>query len=121
MAVLNIRLNFRMGVKVVLAADGAHHIVMLGNKGVHLVKIHGVGVDLRMAVADELIGAVAGLAAFAVQQRVGEAGQVAAGDPGLRVHDNGGVQPNVGGALLDEFFSTRRALTLFFSSTPRGP
>ena len=57
-----------------------------------------------MLLADELIGAVAGLAGLAVEQGVGKAGYMAGGDPGLGVHDDGGVQTHVIGALLNEFF-----------------
>ena len=85
-----------------LAADGADHVLMLGDKGVHLVEAHGVHVDLGVLLADELVRTVAGLASLAVQQGVGEAGDVAGGDPGLGVHNDGGVQADVVGILLDE-------------------
>ncbi len=93
-----------MGVKVVLAADGADDVLVLGDESVHLVEAHGVHVHLGVLLADELVGAVAGLAGAAVQQRVREAGDVAGGHPGLRVHDDGGIEPDVIGALLHEFF-----------------
>ena len=85
-----------------LAADRAEDIGVLRNEGVHLVKVHGVGVDLRVSVADELVGPVPGLAGLAVQQGVGKARHVAGGDPSLGVHDDGGVQAHVVGGLLDE-------------------
>mgnify|MGYP007043246927 CR=1 FL=1 len=64
------------GGEVVLAADGADHVLVFGDESVHLVKAHGVHVHLGVLVADELVGAVAGLAGAAVQQRVREAGHV---------------------------------------------
>jgi len=88
----------------VLAADGADHVLVFGDEGVHLVKAHGVHVHLGVLVADELVGPVAGLAGAAVQQRVREAGNVAGGDPGLGVHEDGGIEAHVVGALLHELF-----------------
>ena len=107
------------GGEVVLAAHRAHHILMLRNESIHLIEIHGVGVDLRMSVADELIGAVPGLAALAIQQRIGKTRHMAGGHPGLRVHKDGRVQPNVGGALLDEFFPPG-ALNVVFQLHTQG-
>ena len=94
------QIEFADGGKIVLAAHGAHHIVMLGNKGVHLVKVHGIHIHFRVHVANQLVCPVAGLAAFAVQQGIRKAGHMAGGHPGLRVHQNGGVQPHVVRALL---------------------
>ena len=53
-------------------------------------------------VADELVGSVSCLAGLAVEQGVGEAGDVAGGDPGLGVHEDGGVEADVVLALLHE-------------------
>ena len=75
---------------------------MLGDKSVHLLKRHGVHIDLVVLLADELVRAVAGLAGFAVEQRVGEAGHVAGRDPRLRIHDNGRIETDVVRALLHE-------------------
>ena len=86
-----------------LAAHGADHIFMLGDERIHLIKAHGVHVHLGMLLADELVGAMTGLAALAVQQGIGEAGHMAGGHPGLGVHDDGGIQAHVGGAFLHEF------------------
>ena len=83
-----------------LAADGADDVVMLGDEPVHLVKAHGVDVDLVMLFADKLVGAVAGLARLAVEQRIGEAGHMARGDPRLRVHDDCSVEADVIRAFL---------------------
>ena len=95
------------GGKVVLAADGADNILMLGNELVHLVEAHRVDVDLVMLFADELVGAVAGLARLAVEQRVGEAGHMAGRDPRLRIHDNGRIETDVVRAFLHEFLEPR--------------
>ena len=75
---------------------------MFGDKGVHLVEAHRVDVDLAMHVPDQLVGAVACLAAAAVEQRVGEAGDMSGRDPSLGVHDDGGVESDVVGALLNK-------------------
>ena len=91
------------GGKIMLAADGADYVLVGGDELVHLVEAHGVDVDLGMLLTDELVGAVAGLAGLAVEQGIGEAGHMAGGDPGLGVHDDGGVQTHVVGALLNEF------------------
>ena len=88
--------------EVMLAADRADDILVSGDESVHLVKAHRVHVDLAVYVADQLVGAVAGLAAAAVQQRIGEACDVAGGDPGLGVHDDGGVEADIVGAFLNE-------------------
>ena len=91
------------GGEIVLAADGADDVFMLGDELVHLVEAHGVDIDLGMLVADQLVGAMTRLARLAVEQRVGEAGDVTGCDPGLRVHDDGSVETDVVGALLHEF------------------
>ena len=87
-----------------LAADRADHLLVLGDELIHLVKAHGVDVDVGELVRDQLVGAVAGLAGAAVQQRVGEAGHMAGGDPGLGVHQDGRVEADVIGALLHKLF-----------------
>ena len=94
--------------EVVLAAGGAGEVVLL-HKVLHLLL--GEGVDglaelkavLVAPVLDEFVGAEALLALLAVHQGVGEAGQMAAGHPGLGVHEDGGVLPHVVGVLLDKF------------------
>ena len=87
-----------------LAAHRADDVLMLCNKGIHLIKAHGVHIDLMMLLTDQLIGAVAGLAGAAVQQRVREAGHMAGGHPGLRVHNDCGIQAHIIGALLHKLF-----------------
>ena len=92
------------GGEVMLAADRADHFLMLGDESVHLVKSHGVHVHILalLTVGNELVGTVAALAGAAVQQRVREAGHVTGSDPGLGVHQDGGVQAHVVGAFLHE-------------------
>ena len=85
-----------------LAADGADHLLVVGNELVHLVKAHGVHVDIGELVGNQLVGAVAGLAGPAVQQGVRETGHMAGGDPGLGVHQDSSIQAHVVGALLDK-------------------
>ena len=92
-----------------LAAAGAGDVLVL-DKVLHLLL--GEGVDglaeleavLVAPVLDELVGAEALLALLAVHQGIGEAGQMAAGHPGLGVHEDGGVLPHVVGVLLHELF-----------------
>ena len=94
--------------EVVLAAAGAGDVVLL-DKVLHLLL--GEGVDglaeleavLVAPVLDELVGAEALLALLAVHQRIGEAGQMAAGHPRLGVHEDGGILSHVVGILLHEF------------------
>ena len=93
--------------KVVLAAGGAGDVVLL-NKVLHLAL--GEGVDgltqleavLRAPVLNELIRAEALVALAAVHQRIGEAAEMAARHPGLRVHQDRGVKADVVGILLHE-------------------
>ena len=86
-----------------LAAHRAHDVLMLCDESIHFVKAHGIHVHLGVLLADQLVGAVACLAGAAVQQGVREAGDVAGGHPGLRVHDDGCIQTHIIGALLHEF------------------
>ena len=87
-----------------LAADGADDILVLCDESVHLVKAHGIHVHLGVLLTDQLVGAVACLAGAAVQQGVREAGHMAGGHPGLRVHDDGSIQTHVIGAFLHKLF-----------------
>ena len=95
------------GGEVVLAAHGAEDVLMAGDEGVHLVEGHGVGVDVGELLADELVGAVTRLARLAVQQGIGEAGDVPGRDPRLGVHDDRRVQTDVVRALLHELLEPR--------------
>ena len=73
---------------------------MLANICRHLVEAHAFGVSAR--VLDELVRAVTGMTVPAVHQRVGKAAHMAGGDPGLRVHQNGGIQANIVFGFLHE-------------------
>ena len=81
---------------------------MLFDKVLHLLL--GEGVDglgkleagLGAPVLDDLVGAEALVALAAVHQRIGEAAEMAARHPGLRVHQDRGVKANVVGILLHE-------------------
>ena len=55
----------------------------------------------------------------AVHQRIGEAAQVSGGHPGLGIHQNGGVQSDVVGILLNELLPPG-LLTLFSAPRPGG-
>ena len=93
--------------EIMLAAGGAGDVVLL-DEILHLLL--GEGVDglgqlyalLLAPVLDELVGPEALLALPAVHQGIGEAGQVAAGHPGLGIHEDGGVLAHVIRVLLDE-------------------
>ena len=87
-----------------LAADGADDLIMAGDKSIHLIKGHGIHIHALalLTLGDQLISAVTALAGAAVQQRVREAGHMAGGDPGLGVHQDGGVQADIVGAFLHE-------------------
>ncbi len=71
----------------VLAVPAAH---------VKVVTVGGV-------VFDEFIGAVALLAGLTVDERIGEVADVAGRHPGLGVHEDGAIHPDVVGAFLHEF------------------
>ena len=94
--------------EIVLAAGGAGDVVFL-DEVLHLLL--GEGVDglgqlhavLAAPILNELVRPEPLLALPAVHQRIGEAGQMAAGHPGLGVHEDGGVLPHVVGVLLDKF------------------
>ena len=98
--------------EVMLAAGGAGNVPVL-DEVLHLLL--GEGVDglgqghavLAAPVLDELVGAEALFALLAVHQGVGEAGQMAAGHPGLGVHEDGGVLTHVVGVLLHELLPPR--------------
>ena len=93
--------------EIVLAAGGAGYLVLFDESG-HLLLGEGVNgliqgdVLLGAEVLDQLVGAEALLALLAVHEGIGEAAQMAGGNPGLGVHQNGGVLTYVVGVLLDE-------------------
>ena len=98
--------------EIVLAAGGAGDVVLL-DEVLHLLL--GEGVDglgqlhavLAAPILNELVRPEPLLALPAVHQRIGEAGQMAAGHPGLGVHEDGGVLPHVVGVLLNELLPPR--------------
>ena len=92
----------QMAADLVVAADRADDVLVVGDELIHLIKAHSIHIDLRMLLTDQLIGTVAGLAGTAVQQGVREAGNVAGGHPGLGVHNDSGIQAHIVGALLDK-------------------
>jgi len=73
----------------------------------HSVTRPTVGIDIKRVFGDivfnELIGSVTAAADLTVHQRIGEAGKVAGGFPGFRIHQNCGVETDVIGRFLDEF------------------
>ena len=94
------------GGKVMLAAHRADNFRMGGNKFIHLVKGHAVHIHVLalLAVGNQLVRTVAALAGAAVHQRVAEVAHMAGGDPGLRVHQDSGIQADVVGAFLHKLF-----------------
>ena len=92
------------GGEVVLAAVGAHDLLVLGNKLVHLFEAHSVYVDALAGLAslNELVGPLPGAAALAVYQGVGEVAHMPGGHPGGGIHEDGGIQAYVVVGLLDE-------------------
>ena len=90
-----------------LAAGGAGDFVLV-NKGLHFGLRIGVDglrqfkADAGAPVLNDLVGAETLVALAAVHQRVGEPAQMAGGNPGLRVHQDGGVQTDVVAVFLHE-------------------
>ena len=80
---------------------------MFRDERVHLFKAHRVGIDIRVNVADQFICALTGMAVLAVDQRVGEVSDMAGGDPGLRIHDDCGIQADVEAAFPGQIFSAK--------------
>ncbi len=86
---------------------------MVFDEGFHLGL--GEGVDglfqliriLRAPVFDQLVRTEAFVALTAVHERIGKTGQMTAGLPGHRIHEDGGVKPYVVRVLLHEFLPPR--------------
>ena len=95
--------------EIMLAAGGARDVVLL-DELLHLALGEGVDglwklIARRAApVLDELVRAEALMALAAVHQRIGEAAEMAGGDPGLRVHKDGGVKTHIVAVFLNELF-----------------
>ena len=90
-----------------LAAAGAGNIMLL-NKGFHLGLGKGVNrlrkleACLPAPVFDDLVSAEALVALTAVHQGIREAAQMTGSNPGLGIHQNGGVQTDIVRILLDK-------------------
>ena len=108
------------GRKIVLAAYGADYILVRGYELVHFVEGHRIDVDLMVLFADELVGTVARLAGAAVEQGVREAGNVAGGDPCLRIHDYRGVKADIVGAFLNKLLQPRLLDVVFEFNAQRA-
>ena len=99
---------------------------MLCHESGHLLLAEGVnGLGQLEAVVlaplfDELICAEAFLTFLAVHEGVREAAQMAGGDPGLRIHEDGGVQTHVVGVLLNEFLPPSLLDVVFQLHTQRA-
>ena len=85
--------------EIPLAALRAADILFV-DIGLHLLEAPAGGVD--PGVLDELVGPVAGLAALAVHQRIGEVTDMAGCHPHLGVHQDGAVEAHIVRALLDK-------------------
>ncbi|MNC09259.1 hypothetical protein D3C75_568780 [compost metagenome] len=95
-------------VRIVEGAAIRAHNVVLADQIHHLVEAQAVHNHLDalviQGVLNNFVGAVAGLTLFAVHHRVVEVAYMAGGDPGLGIHQNGGVQTHIVRGLLDELF-----------------
>jgi len=98
--------------EVALAADRADHLVSL-HEIVHLLEGHIIDVDIRILGVDELIGAMARFAGFAVHHRIVKGGNVTRGFPDFRIHENRGVKADVGRRFLNEFLPPHRTNVAF--------
>ena len=87
--------------EVALAAVGALDFVV--PDVVHHLLVAPAGGIFPGLFFNELVGPVAGLALFAVDQRVGETSHMAGSHPNLGVHQQSGVQAHIVPGLLDKF------------------
>jgi len=78
------------------------------SKLVHVLEGHVVHVFVRKLALDEVVGAMAGLAGFAIDHRVIERRNVAGGFPHAGIHENGGIESDVRGGFLDESLPPHR-------------
>ena len=86
--------------KVALAAVGAFDLVI--PDVIHHLLVAPAGGIFPGLLFNDLVGAVAGLALLAVDQRVGETTHVAGSHPNLRIHQQSGVQAHIVPGLLDK-------------------
>ena len=91
--------------EVVAAAVRARDLVLV-DIGLHLLVGPAGRVDAGR-VLNQLVRAVTGLAVLAVHQRIGKTADVAGGDPGGRVHQDGGIQADIVRALLHKLLAPR--------------
>ena len=93
--------------EVVLAAGGAGDVVVL-NKVLHFLLAEGIdgllegNTLLSTPVLNKLVGTETLLALTAIHKRIGEAAEVTRCDPGLRIHQDSGIESDVIGIFLDE-------------------
>ena len=96
--------------KIALAAHGAGN-ALFADEGDHVLVRHGLhvhgGVVGLGPFLNELVRAVPGVAALAVDQRIVEGRHVAGGHPDLRVHEDGGVETHVVGVFLHKLLPPR--------------
>ena len=92
-----------------LAAVGADHILMILNKIVHLIRVHGIHIDFLAGLgrSDQLVSPLTGSAALAVHQRIGERTHVAGSNPSLGIHNYGSIQAHVVLRFLHELLQPR--------------
>ena len=87
--------------KIVAAAVGAADVMLLDE--FHHPLIAPAVRDGTVEILDQLVGAMTAFAVPAIHQRVGESAHMAGSHPHLPVHQDGAVQPDIGGAFLNEF------------------
>ena len=104
--------------KIVLAAGGAGDLMLLDEVH-HLLLAPGVHAALQgdalllAVILDELIRPETLVALLTVHQRVGESAQMAGGNPGLGIHQDGAVNTHIVGALLDKFLPPGALYVIF--------
>jgi len=93
----------------------------IGNQLIITPAIDGQVDAIGMVVVfDQLVGAVTALALLAVDQGIGKAADVAGSDPGLGVHQDGAVDPDIMGIFLDKFLPPGRLDVVFQQDTQRA-
>ena len=93
--------------EIVLAAGGTGNVVLL-NEVLHFALLECVDrlgklkIVFLAPILDDLVRAKTLVTLLAVHERVGETADVTRGDPGLRVHEDGGIKADVIFILLHE-------------------
>jgi hypothetical protein len=98
--------------EIALAANRADHL-MSGDELVHVSKVILSTSTSGYWALDEIIGAMARFAGFAVDHRIVESGDVARSFPDFRIHENRGVKADVGRRFLNEFLPPHRTDVAF--------